>query len=255
MIFVCSIFQEYVNFKPLGEVFTQNILNGTVSDDTCKESPCENGGTCEITWNDFRCGCPDGYDGKVCEVLLPCATLKCPPLSKCHNLGWHGFECKSDAAFDGRGTASPHYRFITQNPLNISLNESSFRYIKMFSLKIVLKKIGLLEYFHALFSHSRWRSKDGGNVLYLSNDKHSFAVALENDRPDSGYNVVAVYVNRIRYVSVAAQILDGQWHELKIAFPQEDSAVGDPVVLEFDGSLLPLNTSFESISKCLDVKY
>jgi len=30
------------------------VLEGVVSDDSCRNSPCEHSGTCFVTWNDFR---------------------------------------------------------------------------------------------------------------------------------------------------------------------------------------------------------
>lgn len=30
------------------------VLEGVVSDNSCTDSPCEHGGTCFVTWNDFR---------------------------------------------------------------------------------------------------------------------------------------------------------------------------------------------------------
>ena len=41
---------------PFGEVnFDHNlVLKGVVSDNTCKDNPCEHNGSCYITWNDFR---------------------------------------------------------------------------------------------------------------------------------------------------------------------------------------------------------
>lgn len=40
---------------PLGIVSLEAVLPGSVSDDTCRQQPCENGGVCSVTWNDFRC--------------------------------------------------------------------------------------------------------------------------------------------------------------------------------------------------------
>ena len=45
---------------PLGEVTGNRVLAGSVSDDTCREQPCSNGGNCSVTWNDFRSDADDG---------------------------------------------------------------------------------------------------------------------------------------------------------------------------------------------------
>lgn len=31
------------------------VLEGVVSDNSCRNNPCEHSGTCFVTWNDFRC--------------------------------------------------------------------------------------------------------------------------------------------------------------------------------------------------------
>lgn len=46
-----------VNIPPsLGEVVFDKslVLEGVVSDDSCRDEPCMHGGTCTVTWNDFR---------------------------------------------------------------------------------------------------------------------------------------------------------------------------------------------------------
>jgi hypothetical protein len=30
------------------------VLEGVVSDNSCRNNPCEHSGTCSVTWNDFR---------------------------------------------------------------------------------------------------------------------------------------------------------------------------------------------------------
>ena len=39
--------------EPLGPVQRSDVLEGVVSDDTCRTNPCINGGSCTVTWNDF----------------------------------------------------------------------------------------------------------------------------------------------------------------------------------------------------------
>ena len=40
--------------EPLGAVQKNDVLEGVVSDDSCRDNPCSNGGVCLVTWNDFR---------------------------------------------------------------------------------------------------------------------------------------------------------------------------------------------------------
>ncbi len=86
-------------------------------------------GTCETTWNDFKCNCADGYDGRLCEFKLPCAIMTCPQQSTCHNIGWKGFECVSEVAFQGTETVSPHYHLISNELSNVAFSSISFRLV------------------------------------------------------------------------------------------------------------------------------
>lgn len=47
---------------PLGNVsFDRSlVLEGIISDDLCKENPCNHNGVCQNTWNDYRCQCTRG---------------------------------------------------------------------------------------------------------------------------------------------------------------------------------------------------
>ncbi|XP_017266742.1 cadherin EGF LAG seven-pass G-type receptor 3 isoform X2 [Kryptolebias marmoratus] len=37
----------------------------------CKSNPCQNGGTCKVSWETFSCDCPMGYGGKDCSHTIP----------------------------------------------------------------------------------------------------------------------------------------------------------------------------------------
>ncbi|KAM4738217.1 cadherin EGF LAG seven-pass G-type receptor 3 isoform 1-T1 [Anableps anableps] len=37
----------------------------------CKSNPCQNGGTCRVSWETFSCDCPLGYGGKDCSHTIP----------------------------------------------------------------------------------------------------------------------------------------------------------------------------------------
>ncbi|XP_037082516.1 LOW QUALITY PROTEIN: protein crumbs-like [Pollicipes pollicipes] len=85
---------------PLGLVTADRVLAGSVSDDTCRDGPCSNNGTCAVTWNDFSCTCPEGYKGRTCTELEYCVWHECPGDSTCHDLA-DGHECVANATFNG----------------------------------------------------------------------------------------------------------------------------------------------------------
>lgn len=113
---------------PLGTVTIQQLKEGEVSDNHCKNNPCFRG-TCEVTWNDYKCDCYDQYDGRQCDVRLRCADVTCPERSACKNIGHNGFECVADAAFDGKGHTTPHYYLKSNATADLTFNELSFRLV------------------------------------------------------------------------------------------------------------------------------
>lgn len=48
-----SVTQVDLPGENLDDVDLHNVLEGTVSDETCNPDPCQNGATCTVTWNDF----------------------------------------------------------------------------------------------------------------------------------------------------------------------------------------------------------
>ena len=51
--------------ESIGKVQLMSVEQGVVSDDACAVNPCENGGTCHVTWNDFHCQCQEGVFLKI----------------------------------------------------------------------------------------------------------------------------------------------------------------------------------------------
>ncbi|XP_019763330.2 protein crumbs isoform X1 [Dendroctonus ponderosae] len=88
---------------PLGNVsFDRSlVLEGIISDDLCKENPCNHNGVCENTWNDYRCQCTRGFKGKTCNELEFCEIEGCPKGAVCKNLE-DGYECIANATFNGK---------------------------------------------------------------------------------------------------------------------------------------------------------
>uniref|UniRef100_A0A8D9AAV9 Protein crumbs n=1 Tax=Cacopsylla melanoneura TaxID=428564 RepID=A0A8D9AAV9_9HEMI len=78
---------------------TSTILEGVVSDNACASNPCEYGGTCIVTWNDFNCICTRGHKSKTCSEKEFCQLKTCPTHSECRNLN-NGYECVANRTFN-----------------------------------------------------------------------------------------------------------------------------------------------------------
>ncbi|XP_069695931.1 protein crumbs isoform X4 [Periplaneta americana] len=131
------------------------VLKGVVSDNSCRDDPCEHSGTCVITWNDFSCSCPRGYKGKMCQEMEFCQLQNCPPGSTCKNLD-NGYECLANATFDGHNTSLTYV-------LNVA---GSFKPDDLDSINIT------------------YRSQTGGTMLYVLSDTIAeyFSVSVYNDQ-------------------------------------------------------------------------
>ncbi|XP_034293358.1 protein crumbs homolog 1 isoform X2 [Pantherophis guttatus] len=81
-----------------------NVVAGCIGDDLCKSAPCQNGGVCYSIWDDFTCTCPPNMAGKGCEEVKWCDLSPCPPEAQCLPV-YQGFECISNAIFNGRSSA------------------------------------------------------------------------------------------------------------------------------------------------------
>nr|XP_057912455.1 protein crumbs homolog 2a [Doryrhamphus excisus] len=77
----------------------ENVKRGCISDDTCKGSPCQNGGECTVTFNDFTCSCPHDYTGLTCQTQVWCVSDPCLNGGHCMDLS-DGYECLHNATFD-----------------------------------------------------------------------------------------------------------------------------------------------------------
>ncbi|XP_019626561.1 PREDICTED: fibropellin-1-like [Branchiostoma belcheri] len=75
----------------------------------CGQNICQNGGNCTSCFGDSAafCECPDGFDGKTCEINIDeCASGPCQNGGSCHDdvnsyhcvcaTGFHGHHCESD---------------------------------------------------------------------------------------------------------------------------------------------------------------
>ena len=84
----------------IGKVELIAVEKGVVSDDACAVNPCQNEGSCHVTWNDYHCQCQDGYRGQDCAEKEYCFWYECPLGSTCNSLD-DGHECISNATFNG----------------------------------------------------------------------------------------------------------------------------------------------------------
>ncbi|KAJ9583887.1 hypothetical protein L9F63_021779, partial [Diploptera punctata] len=142
-----------------GEVsFDHNlVLEGVVSDDSCKSNPCQHNGSCYITWNDFRCECTRGYKGKMCQEMEFCQLQQCPRGGTCRNLD-NGYECVANATFDGH---------------NMSLSYALTLPDKNYDVKdLPLDSINIT-----------YRSRTGGTLLCISSSESGeyFLVSVQQD--------------------------------------------------------------------------
>ncbi|XP_076126121.1 protein crumbs homolog 2b [Alosa pseudoharengus] len=88
--------QQLPSYLP-GAAF--NVEQHCISDNMCKARPCQNGGVCNMTWNDFMCECPFNYTGKMCETRVWCVSDPCVMGSQCVDLS-DGYECHTNATFE-----------------------------------------------------------------------------------------------------------------------------------------------------------
>lgn len=71
-------------------------MNGTAPALHCfvfQSEPCQNGGQCIVTWNDFHCSCPANFTGKFCEERVWCESDPCPEATTCVDV-LAGYVCK-----------------------------------------------------------------------------------------------------------------------------------------------------------------
>ncbi|XP_010764715.1 cadherin EGF LAG seven-pass G-type receptor 3 [Notothenia coriiceps] len=72
--FIGCMKELHIDSKPLDLAgFIAN--NGTIPGCSaklpfCKSNPCQNGGTCHVSWETFSCECPLGYGGKDCSHVM-----------------------------------------------------------------------------------------------------------------------------------------------------------------------------------------
>lgn len=151
--------------KSLGTaVFDEaSILSGEISDDLCRHEPCLHGATCKNTWNDFICICPRGYFGRFCQDTQFCELTTCPGSGICQNLD-DGFECLTNITFQREFVKPLVYTFHQQFPLAGDIP-------KKFSIEL------------------SFRTKTGGTIFYVQNQKKYFEIAVFNNQVTMQWNL------------------------------------------------------------------
>lgn len=130
-----------------------SILRGEVSDDACRDKPCQHSAICKTTWNDFVCICPRGYKGKYCQDIQFCELQKCPGKGVCRNLD-DGFECITNMTFQGN----------EQNPLAFTYHHKDQHHPESDPIPSSID--------------ISFRTKTGGTLLYVQYQEMYFEIAV-----------------------------------------------------------------------------
>ncbi|KAM8862615.1 cadherin EGF LAG seven-pass G-type receptor 3 isoform 2-T2 [Spinachia spinachia] len=73
--FIGCMKELHIDSKPLdmaGFIANNGTLPGCSAKlPFCKSNPCQNGGTCRVSWETFSCDCPLGFGGKDCSHAMP----------------------------------------------------------------------------------------------------------------------------------------------------------------------------------------
>ncbi|XP_042205015.1 protein crumbs-like [Homarus americanus] len=199
----------------LQELDIINVLEGTVSDDTCTPDPCKNGASCSVTWNDFLCTCTVGFKGKTCEDREYCAIYECPQGSECVNLD-DGYECLANLTLNGVNssmTYSPNFRNPPSQISEITLNYRS--------------QVGGVLFWAAGIDAHVWVGLDHSSVVvHQTNGSASRSASFTSN-----------------------STLNGEWHSLFISFDftglqiilDDTSLLGTDIAVIIDFTTLVLN--------------
>ena len=198
----------------LGQVKAVSIKQGEVSDDTCRKNPCQNGGSCHVTWNDYFCECPAGYKGSDCKETEWCHWFTCPQQSTCHSLR-DGHECVTNVTLNGQDT------LLSYTP---TINDTITPDIKSIKLRFRTQTQGTLLQLH---------KPDGQNII-LSVKEGRLEIVVRAARG-----------NIIESFTFGHNLTDGAWHSAEIK-PIEGSLLGI-VDSENDEELLEDNSVFNNL--------
>ncbi|OWA49854.1 Protein crumbs [Hypsibius exemplaris] len=176
------------------DVSSVGVVEGAVSEDTCRDGPCRNGGTCEVTWNDFRCTCPIAFRGRTCELSNFCLSNECPSShAQCKKVD-DDYECRTSISFlDTSG-------YVTYVPTKSS---SSFQRVSF---------------------RFRTRNTDAKNIFSLTSSRHELKIYLRNSRIQIEFRLSPAPT----VINIDRQINDAVWHNFSADFqPRQMSIILD----------------------------
>ncbi|NXQ85758.1 CRUM1 protein, partial [Nyctibius grandis] len=179
-----------------------NLVNGCLSDNTCKSEPCQNGGRCIVTWNDFHCSCPANFTGKFCDERVWCESDPCPETTTCIDVP-AGYVCLANATFNSSAT------------IEFTTNASVTRTLSSL--------------------HVDFRTRDEDAVLLRAVEElDSLEIAIQN----SSLLVAIRSGNSIEGVSFLSQgsVADGAWHSISVAM-EEPAALSSRWLVRLDGAV------------------
>ncbi|KAJ8263345.1 hypothetical protein COCON_G00158020 [Conger conger] len=160
----------------------EHVEEGCHSDNTCQAKPCQNGGLCSISWNDFTCECPLNFTGKTCETRVWCFSDPCVMGGRCVNLP-DGYECLTNGTFEDNG-------------LQFRANSSLVEPVTNVSIELRTRE-------------------ENGILLRASNGGELFCVGLLN----SSILVMIRSGNSLELLPFASDqpVADGAWHRVEIS--------------------------------------
>ncbi|XP_051524826.1 protein crumbs homolog 2b [Myxocyprinus asiaticus] len=168
---------------------SSNLLKHCVSDQMCKMRPCQNGGKCQVIWNDFVCSCPLNYTGKACDTRVWCVSDPCVQGSRCVDLP-DGYECLANATFEN-------------NALKYSANGSLYVSVTTISMELRTRE-------------------ENGTLLRASNSLEFFCMGLLN----SSLIVKFRKANSLEVLAFISEVpvSDGEWHQVKLSMSSSGNA-------------------------------
>ena len=190
--------------ESLGIVTAYNIERGIVSDDTCRVEPCQNGGECRITWNDYQCQCKDGYKGRDCEELEYCFWNECPAGSTCRSL-IDGHECITNATFDGLTTKITYLASFEQTSSITNPNSNSIL--------------------------ATFRTQAGGPLLSITGAGGQLVMLSVVESNRGSLEVVYLGEGEDGSLTFGSNLTDGNWHTVNMTVRPE---FGDTIDVKID---------------------